>query len=128
MGQHARMAIVISLFLTALGVLDVVLTRLRMRQDQAAGRTVVPLRLVDVHTAAGSLAIVLWVVMHLAGDRLWGALSMPFWWVATLAGLGILTRWLPARGRRSSDPLEDSWSKGPGLSILAHVGMLVGVL
>ena len=22
---------------------------------------------------------------------------------------------------------EDSWSEGPGLSILAHVGMLVGV-
>ena len=23
--------------------------------------------------------------------------------------------------------MEDTWSEGPGLSILAHVGMLVGV-
>jgi hypothetical protein len=24
--------------------------------------------------------------------------------------------------------VQDSWSEGPGLSVLAHVGMLVGVI
>ena len=44
-----------------------------------------------------------------------------------MAGLLILVRWLPTRGKHASDGSEDSWSDGPGLSILAHVGMLVGV-
>jgi hypothetical protein len=42
-------------------------------------------------------------------------------------GLMILVRWLPSRGKHSSAPVLDEWSEGPALSILAHVGMLVGV-
>jgi hypothetical protein len=119
---------IITLLLTGLAVLDVVLTRARMLQDEAAGRARVSHRLVTVHTVAGTVAIVLWVVMVLAGDRLWGVISLPFWWVATAAGLAILVRWLPPRGRRASGQVADSWSAGPGLSILAHVGMLAGVV
>ena len=37
-------------------------------------------------------------------------------------------RWLPTRGRHAGDKATDSWGKGPGLSVLAHVGMLVGVV
>ena len=40
----------------------------------------------------------------------------------------ILVRWMPAGGKHASSPTEDTWSRGPGLSVLAHVGMLVGVV
>jgi hypothetical protein len=36
-------------------------------------------------------------------------------------------RWLPSHGKHASGGRQDSWSDGPGLSVLAHVGMLVGV-
>ena len=36
-------------------------------------------------------------------------------------------RWLPSRGKHAPTATEDTWSEGPGLSVLAHVGMLVGV-
>ena len=35
---------------------------------------------------------------------------------------------MPSRGKHASEGTDDSWSEGPGLSVLAHVGMLVGVL
>ena len=40
----------------------------------------------------------------------------------------LLGRWLPTRGRHADDKATDSWGSGPGLSVLAHVGMLVGVV
>jgi hypothetical protein len=54
--------------------------------------------------------------------------SLACWWLTAIAGLLILLRWLPSRGRHASVGGEDNWSDGPGLSVLAHVGMLVGVL
>jgi hypothetical protein len=48
--------------------------------------------------------------------------------VVTAAGLMILVRWLPSHGKHASDAVQDSWSEGPGLSVLAHVGMLMGVV
>jgi hypothetical protein len=66
--------------------------------------------------------------MFVAGDRTLGLLALPLWWVAAAAGLAILVRWLPPRGRRASAPVADSWGEGPGLSILAHVGMALGVV
>ena len=50
------------------------------------------------------------------------------WWVTAIAGLLILVRWLPTAGSTPPRRIEDTWSEGPGLSVLAHVGMLVGVL
>ena len=44
-----------------------------------------------------------------------------------MAGLLLLVRWLPTHGKHASEGSQDSWSEGPGLSVLAHVGMLVGV-
>ena len=56
-----------------------------------------------------------------------GILALAFWWVVVVAGLLVLVRWLPSSGKHASGGQEDSWSEGPGLSVLAHVGMLVGV-
>lgn len=115
------------MLLTVLAVVVVVLTRVRLASQQAAGRLSVPTTVRNVHTVAGTIAIVLWTAMLFTDRELLGWLAMPFWWVTVGAGLLVLVRWLPARGRHSADAVADSWGEGPGLSILAHVGMLVGV-
>ena len=124
---------VIVYVLTALAAVVVVLTRLRLGQDEGAGHFNVGRTVLLLHTAAGGLALVTWVVFLLAnedsplGGEVMGIVALGLWWVVTLCGLLILVRWLPSHGRHA-DVIEDTWSEGPGLSILAHVGMLVGVL
>lgn len=119
---------VIVYVLTALAAVVVVLTRLRLgRGDGGAGRLRMGRGLVDVHTVAGAIALVAWVVFLVTGNEVVGIVGLAAWWVVVVAGLGILVRWLPSRGKHASEGQEDSWSEGPGLSVLAHVGMLVGV-
>jgi hypothetical protein len=126
---------VIVYILTALAAVVVVLTRLRLKQDSGgAGQIQVGHGLVNVHTAAGSLALVVWVLFLVAdedtvmGGAGVGIIALALWWIVVVAGLLILVRWLPSHGKHASSGTEDSWSEGPGLSILAHVGMLVGVV
>lgn len=114
--------------LTALAAVVIVLTRLRLgRESGGAGRLRMGQGLVNVHTVAGVLALVLWVAFLVTGNEGLGIAALAFWWIVVVAGLLILVRWLPSRGRHASDGQGDSWSEGPGLSVLAHVGMLVGV-
>jgi hypothetical protein len=125
---------VIIYVLTALSAVVVVLTRLRMRSGQGAGRFHVGSRLLDVHTVGGTLAIVVWTVFLVApedsplGSSTVGIVGLGLYWITTVAGLLILVRWLPSHGKHASAGTQDSWSEGPGLSVLAHVGMLVGVI
>lgn len=121
--------------LTVLAVVDVALTRLRLgREGASSGRFRVSSRLLNTHTIAGSLAILVWIAFLVTGigeerggnSRI-GIVGLSFFWITTIAGLMILFRWMPSKGKHSSDTVLDSWSRGPGLSILAHVGMLVGV-
>lgn len=81
-----------------------------------------------MHTFAGIPALLLWVGFLVTGIRPLGALALLFWWVTVLAGLLILARWMPAKGRHASGPAADTWGEGPGLSVLAHVGLLVGAI
>ena len=125
---------VIVYVLTALAAVVIVLTRLRLgRESGGAGRLEMGAGLVDVHTVAGVIALVAWVVFLVApddsalGSDAVGIVAIACWWIVVVAGLLILLRWLPSRGKHASEGREDSWSEGPGLSILAHVGMLVGV-
>ena len=124
---------VIVYILTALAAVVVVLTRLRLGGDRAAGQIQVGHGLVNVHTVAGGLALVVWLLFLIADDETTlgsetvGIVALAFWWVTVVAGLLVLVRWLPSHGKHASSGTEDSWSEGPGLSILAHVGMLVGV-
>lgn len=120
--------------LTVLATVVIVLTRLRLgRGTGAAGRTHVGETLVRVHTAVGVLALLIWVVFLVAdgesplGSSTAGIIALALWWVVALTGLMILIRWLPSRGRHASSATEDRWSSGPGLSVLAHGGMLAGV-
>jgi hypothetical protein len=116
--------------LTFLSAVVVVLTRVRLSQARAAGQHQVGMGTVNAHSAFGVVALVLWVVFLVTGhdSSLLGVVALFFYWLTALAGLMILLRWLPSRGKHASDSADDRWSEGPGLSILAHIGMLVGVV
>ena len=125
---------VIVYVLTALAAVVVVLTRLRLgREEVVAGRFDVGSALLNLHTGAGVLALVTWVLFLVAdedstlGGATVGIVALAFWWIEVAAGLLILVRWMPSHGKHASEVNEDTWSEGPGLSILAHVGMFVGV-
>lgn len=120
--------------LTALAGLVVVLTRVRLGGDKrGAGRLQISHALLNTHTISGLAALMTWTVFLLTGigdadgNSLIGVAGLALFWITTVAGLMILVRWIPSRGRHSADAVSDEWSEGPGLSILAHVGMLVGV-
>ena len=116
--------------LTFLSAVVVVLTRVRLSKDQAAGQHQVGMGTVNTHSAFGVVAVLLWVVFLVTGHdmSLVGVVALFFYWLTALVGLMILLRWLPSRGKHASGTADDTWSEGPGLSILAHAGMLVGVL
>jgi hypothetical protein len=121
--------------LTGLAAVVVVLTRLRLgRGEGGAGRADVGRTTLNVHTVAGALAVIAWLLFLFGEEQLGndnqaliGIGALTLWWVAVIAGLLILVRWLPTHGKHAATGISDSWSDGPGLSILAHVGMLVGV-
>lgn len=120
--------------LTALAAVAIVLTRLRLGRDDAAGQFVISRRLPLAHFVVGMLALVLWVGVLVApedtflGGPFVGILAIACWWATAICGLLILARWLPSHGRHVPAASGDSWSDGPGLSLLAHLGMVVGVL
>lgn len=120
----------ITIVLTVLAAVVVVLTRVRLSKNggEAAGRLSIPMGLLNTHTGAGLLALLTWVAFLFTGSGVLGWVGLLLWWVTVVAGLLILARWLPAQGRHSSGPVADTWGEGPGLSILAHVGLLVGVV
>jgi hypothetical protein len=124
---------VIVYVLTALAAVVVVLTRMRLRGGRGAGRAHVGRRLLSVHTYGGALAVLVWLAFMLLPDKTAysstvGIVALALWWVTAVAGLLVLVRWLPSHGRHASAASEDRWSDGPGLSVLAHVGMVVGVV
>lgn len=122
--------------LTVLAAVVVVLTRLRLRSaTRAAGALQLAPGVVATHTIAGGLALVSWTIFLLlpesAGENavtLIGLLALICWWITVVAGLLILLRWLPGGGRHAGPGASDGWSQGPALSVLAHVGLLVGVV
>jgi hypothetical protein len=117
----------ITLVLTVLAAVVVFLTRVRLSRDEGAGRLSIPHTLLNTHTGAGVPALLLWTAFLVTREALLGWLGLVFWWVTVVIGLLVLARWLPAKGRHSSGPKADTWGEGPGLSVLAHVGLLVGV-
>lgn len=119
--------------LTGLAAVVVALTRLRLGGGGGATRVDVGSAWLMAHTVLGALALVVWLVFLVSpedapsGDPLVGVVALGLWWAVAIAGLMILVRWLPSKGRHAVAAAEDEWSSGPGLSLLAHLGMVVGV-
>ncbi|WP_205471280.1 hypothetical protein [Nocardioides sp. SYSU D00038] len=120
--------------LTGLGVLAVVLTRLRLRGGHGAGRIDVGSRVLTFHTFFGVVALATWISFLLApddspfGGNVVGIVSLACWWVVTTCAMIILLRWLPSKGRHATEARADGWTRGPWLSVIAHVGTLAGVI
>jgi hypothetical protein len=116
--------------LTALAAVVVLLTRIRLASPtrRPAGRSDFSKSVLTTHTAAGVVALLLWVPGLLLTSVPLAVLGVLAWWVVAAAGLLLLARWLPSGGRHAGDVVTDEWSQGPGLSMLAHLGMLVGAL
>ncbi|MEP9381496.1 hypothetical protein [Nocardioides sp. KR10-350] len=123
--------------ITLLAAVVVLLTRLRLRYG-GGGQGATGVFLPAVHSVCGLLGLLIWVVFLVgkngsaAGSSLTGIIGLFFLWLVVVAGLFILLRWLPARGRHagrhSMHPAADNWSSSPWLSIVGHIGMLLGVL
>lgn len=120
--------------LTALGALVVVLTRLRLRDRETRGHHAVSRGLLNVHTGAGVAALLAWSYFLIGGDGapaydLAGVIGLGLWWLTSLAGLGLLARWLPSRGRHAATDAGDRrWTGGAGPSLLAHLGTFAATL
>ena len=113
--------------LTALAAVVVLLTRMRLSAEEQAGHAQIPLSVVNAHTVVGVAAIAVWVYYLNSPSDLLGAGSLGLWWLEALIGVLILARWLPGSGKHAADATDDSWAQGPSLSILGHVGMVLGV-
>jgi hypothetical protein len=122
---------VISTILLVLAVVLVVLTRRRLAKadEPGAGRLDIPITVVNLHTILGGLAIVLFGSYLLFGlDWVVGFLGLVLWWGTTIVGLLILMRWLPAKGKHAAEGATDEWTEGPWLSMVGHLGALVGAI
>ena len=120
-------------FLTALGAVVVLLTRVRLgaavvdgtgKGSGVFGFSVVLLR---IHTTVGVLTLLAWIVALVTGSREIALLVLAGWWLLAIVGLLLLARWLPSHAKHSDDKKGDAWGSGAGLSLLGHVGMVVGV-
>ncbi len=116
--------------LTGLAAVLVLLTRVRLSvsDGRAAGVTDVSGALLTWHTTVGVLALTLWITALSTDSGVLESLALLAWWILTVVGLMLLARWLPARGKHADDKATDEWGKGAGLSLLGHLGMLVGAV
>jgi hypothetical protein len=120
--------------LSALGLVVILLTRVRLGKDETEGPMKVNKPALNVHTAAGLLAVIGWCAFMFSPassqlhEDVVGIVALALWWCAAIAGLVLLMRWLPSHGRHATNVEEDTWSEGPGLSILAQGGLVIGVL
>lgn len=120
--------------LSFLGLVVVALTRKRLGAEDSGSSKTVSRTILNVHTGVGAFAVLVWTVFlvfpksSFLGGPVVGIIGLMLWWVTTLAGLGLLLRWLPTHGKHVDVVGEDEWAEGPGLSLLAHLGLLIGVL
>jgi hypothetical protein len=114
--------------LTALAAVVVLLTRMRLSNEQAqAGHAVVPMSVVNAHTVIGVVALATWIFYLTSPRDLVATTALVAWWIEVAIGLLILGRWLARPSKHATAARSDTWAQGPSLSILGHVGMLLGI-
>lgn len=114
--------------LTGLAAVVVLLTRMRLaNEERQSGHALVPRTVVDAHTLVGVIALGVWIYYLTSPDDLVGIIALVLWWIEVAIGLLVLARWLSRPSKHAAETTGDSWGQGPGLSVLGHVGMLLGV-
>lgn len=117
--------------LVALGVLVLVLTPLRLRRARGQeGMTEFSSWVLNVHTAAcviglGLIALRL-LGVHESGFATWVAIIAMV--IASLIGLSFLGRWRRSGSRHAVKFDGDGWTRGPWLSQIAHIGLVLGTI
>ncbi len=90
--------------LTGLAAVVVLLTRVRLSaEDRQSGHALVPMAVVNAHTAVGVVALGVWIYYLTSPDDLVGILALVAWWVLVVIGVLILARWLPGQGKHAAD-------------------------
>ncbi len=95
-------------FLTALGAVVVLLTRVRLGgggvegTGRASGAVGFSVTLVRIHTT-GVLTLIAWVVALVTGRREIALVGLAGWWLLSVVGLLLLARWLPSGGKHAED-------------------------
>jgi hypothetical protein len=114
--------------LTALAAVVVLLTRLRLSAvEHQAGHAQIPSSILNAHTVMGVAALAVWVYYLNSPSDMLGLGALAAWWVEAVIGMLILARWVPGGGRHAAEASDDSWAQGPFLSILGHIGLVLGV-
>ncbi|KAA1419604.1 hypothetical protein F0U44_14390 [Nocardioides humilatus] len=114
--------------LTGLAAVVVLLTRMRLSSEQSqSGHALVPLAIVNAHTLFGVGALAAWIYYLNSPDDTWGLVALLLWWIEVVIGLLILARWVSRPSKHATETTGDSWAEGPGLSVLGHIGMLLGI-
>lgn len=115
---------------TLLVALVVLLTWLRLRRPGAHAGFFVPL----LHVTAGLVGLVIWVVFLAMppsspfGSSLAGVIGLFFLWLVVVAGIFLMLRWRPSRGKRARAIAGAAGRGGAAISILVHIGTLVSVV
>ncbi len=117
--------------LLALGALVLVLTQVRLRSSKGGrGMTDIAPAAINGHTGLGLLAGVIVALrllgLHESGTATWVAIVAMA--IAALLGLAFLARWRGSGGRHSVAVEGDSWTSGPWLSQIAHIGYALGTV
>ena len=114
--------------LTALGAVVILLTRMRLSANaRQSGHAQISGTILNAHTVLGVSALAVWVYYLTSPSDGLGLVSLALWWHEVVVGILNLLRWVPGGGRHAAPSVDDSWATGPSLSILGHVGMLLGV-
>lgn len=119
--------------LTALAAVVIVVTRLRLGGRAQSEGPAASASLVQAHLGVGAITWVLWVVYLLAPEDMLlgtpevGIVAIGGWWLLAGIGLTLLARWRRPRGRHTGGH-EGAPLTGLLLSVVGHVGMLLGVL
>ncbi len=115
--------------LTALAAVVVLLTRMRLSATgRQPGHAQIPGTILNAHTVLGVAALAIWIYYLTSPSDVLGILALVVWWLEVIVGILILARWLPGTGKHAAPAVDDSWAEGPYLSILGHVGLLLGVI
>ena len=115
--------------LTALAAVVVLLTRMRLSATgRQPGHAQIPGTILNAHTVLGVVALAIWIYYLTSPSGFLGIVALLVWWSEVVVGILILARWLPGAGKHAAPSVDDSWAEGPYLSILGHVGLLLGVM
>ena len=115
--------------LTALAAVVVLLTRMRLSATgRQPGHAQIPGTILNAHTVLGVAALAVWIFYLTSPSDVLGIVALVVWWFEVIVGILILARWLPGAGRHAAPAVDDSCAEGPYLSILGHVGLLLGVI